>query len=131
MTASYVLTTPEGMIRLNTFGDDTDNAIFQDEELLAFYAQEQYHVMLASARVLEVVASRQAYILKVITNLGLSTDGAKLSAEFRALAKQIRDQVANPTAIPEGTETYFDIAEQVNTDFQARERIRKQAQRLY
>src|ERR1051325_11051243 len=111
MTATYILTTNEGKIRLNTFGDDTDNPIFQDEELLAFYAQEG-HIKLAAARVLMVVAARQAYLLKVITNMGLSTNGAALAAEFRAQAKALRDEVKQEQSDIDAAndETGFDIA---------------------
>ena len=114
MTATYDLTTNPGKIRLNTFGDDTDNPIFQDEELQAFFDQE-IHLKLACARVLEVVASRQAYILKVITNMGLSTNGAALAAEFRAQAKQLRDQVKDEQAAQDAAsdETGFDWAETI------------------
>lgn len=114
MPATYDLTTNPGKIRLNTFGDDTDNPIFQDEELQAFFDQE-LHVKLACARVLEVVAVRQAYILKVITNLGLTTNGAALAAEFRAQAKQLRDQVKDEQTAQDAAsdETGFDWAEMV------------------
>jgi hypothetical protein len=114
MTVSYDLTTDVGKVRLNTFGDDTGNPIFQDEELQAFIDQE-VHIKLACARVLMVVASRQAYILKVITNMGLSTNGAALAAEFRAQAKALRDEVKDEQAAQDAAtdETGFDIAEMV------------------
>lgn len=114
MTATYDLTTDTGKMRLNTFGDDSENPIFQDEELQAFLDQE-VHLKLACARVLEVVASRQAYILKVITNMGLSTNGAALAAEFRAQAKALRDQVKEEQAAQDAASdaTGFDIAEMV------------------
>lgn len=114
MTATYDLTTNTGKMRLNTFGDDSENPIFQDEELQAFLDQE-VHLKLACARVLEVVASRQAYILKVITNMGLSTNGAALAAEFRAQAKALRDQVKEEQAAQDAASdaTGFDIAEMV------------------
>lgn len=114
MSATYDLTTIVGMIRLNTFGDDSDNPIFQDDELTAFYVQET-HVKLASARVLEVVGSREAYIQKVITNMGLTTNGAALSAEFRAQAKALRDQVQQEQAAIDAANDAigFDIGEMV------------------
>lgn len=111
MTVTYDLTTPIGQIRLNTFGDDTDNPIFQDEELTAFYTQEQSRVKLACARVLNVVASRQAYILKVITNMGLTTNGAALAAEFRAQAAQLRKEDAEDQMTATDDDTGFAIAE--------------------
>lgn len=116
MTATYDLTTDTGKIRLNTFGDDTDNPIFQDEELQAFFDQEQSNVKLACARVLNVVASRQAYILKVITNMGLTTNGAALAAEFRAQAKQLREEAAAEQNVSTDDDTGFAIAEMVVDD---------------
>lgn len=112
MTATYDLTTIPGKIRLNTFGDDTDNAIFSDEELQAFYDQE-LHIKLACARVYMVVAGREAYIQKVQTNLGLTTNGAALAAEFRQLARGLRDEVKQEQADQDSAndETGFDIAE--------------------
>lgn len=114
--APYDVTTTIGKIRLNTFGDDTDKPIFTDEELQAFYDQEHSNVKLAAARVLNVVASRQAYILKVITNLGLTTNGAALAAEFRAQAKQLRDEAATDAQVSTDDDTGFDIAEMVVDD---------------
>ena len=111
MTSTYDLTTIPGQIRLNTFGDDSDNPIFQDEELQAFYDQEQNRIKLACARVLNVVAARQAYILKVQTNMGLTTNGAQLAAEFRAQAKQLRDEDAYDQATLTDDDTGFDIAQ--------------------
>lgn len=114
--APYDVTTTIGKIRLNTFGDDTDTPIFTDEELQAFYEQEHSNVKLAAARVLNVVASRQAYILKVITNLGLSTNGAALAAEFRAQAKQLREEAASDANVATDDDTGFEIAEMVVDD---------------
>lgn len=112
MTATYDLTTDIGKVRLNTFGDDTDNAIFTDEEISAFLTQET-HVKLAAARLLLVVASREAFILKVQTNMGLTTDGAKLATEFRALAKTLKDEVAaeEAAAVQASSDDGFDVAE--------------------
>jgi len=114
MTATYDLTTNIGKIRLNTFLDDTDNPIFQDEELQALYDQEG-HIKLAAARVYSIVAGREALIQKVITNMGLTTDGAKLGTEFRAQAKALRDEVKQEQADQDSASdaTGWDIGEMV------------------
>jgi hypothetical protein len=116
MTATYDLTTDVGKIRLNTFGDDTGNPIFSNEELQAYYDQEG-HVKLAAARVLLVVASRELFIQKVMTNMGLTTDGAKLADSFRALAKTLKDEVKEEQAAQDAAndETGWDSAE-INVD---------------
>lgn len=132
MTATYDLTTVVGKIRLNTFGDDTDNPIFADEELTAFYTQEQSNVKLACARVLNVVAARQAYILKVISNMGLTTNGAVLAAEFRAQATQLRREAAEEISagVADSDPTGFDIAEWVVDDNTLRDVVLNSAIRL-
>lgn len=127
MTATYDLTQAAGLIRLNTFGNDTTDPIFQDEELSALYAQEGSNVKRASARVLEIVAQQELFIQKVIKNLSLQTDGAKLAAEFRQLAANLRTQADNDEA--NALDGAFDVAEQVLDDFSYRERIWKQALR--
>ena len=116
MTATYDTTTITGKIRLNTFGDDSNNPLFSDEELQAFYDQE-LHVKLAAARVLLVVASRELFIQKVMTNMGLTTDGAKLADSFRALAKTLKDEVKEEQASQDAAndETGWDSA-QINVD---------------
>jgi len=116
MTATYDLTTPVGKIRLNTFGDDTDNPIFSDNELQVFFDQEG-HIKLAAARVYLVVAGREALIQKVQTNMGLTTDGAKLADAFRQLAKTLKDEVKEEQAAEDAANdaTGWDSAE-INVD---------------
>ena len=78
----------------------------------------------AAALAIETIATDQALLLKVVSVSGTanaSTDGAKLSAELRARAKQLRSEA------DAGGE--FAIAEQVHTPFAARERRYAQALR--
>lgn len=114
---TYELTTNVGLIRLNTFQQiDRADPLFQDEEIAALYLQEGSNIKKASARVLEITAQREAFIQKVIKLLSLSTDGAKLAAEFRAQAALLRSQADNEGATAEDTQL-FDIAEQVYEPF--------------
>lgn len=112
MAATYDLTTDVGKIRLNTFGDDTDNAIFSDEEIGALITQEG-HIKLAAARLYLIVAGKEAYIQKVITNMGLTTNGAALAAEFRQLAKTLKDEVREEQALTDlaNDDPGFDVIE--------------------
>lgn len=127
MSYTYVLTTPAGMIRLNTFQEtDIEDPLFQDEEINALYIQERSSVKRASARLLEIVAAREVFIQKVIKLLALSTNGAAVAAELRAQAQQLREQADTEDAIGTGL---FDTAEQVLNDFSLREYLEKAALR--
>jgi hypothetical protein len=113
-----------GTVRL-MITDTTDVApgpIFQDEELEAFLTLEEGSLRYAAAAALDCMAASQLLVQKQIKILDLETDGATLSTELRALAKQLRDSEENMAA--------FDIAEQVFDPFGARERIYKQFLRL-
>lgn len=112
-------------VRLLCFDSDADNAIFEDREITAFLGMNSQNTRLAAAQALEVIATSQSMILKVITNLGLSTNGPAVATDLRAAAKELRRQVADGDGDYEGM---FDIAEQVVNDFSARERL--WAQRL-
>lgn len=85
-------TTEVGMVRLLIPDRDRDALIFTDAEISAFLALEGSAVKRAAASALEVAASNEAFIGKVIKDGDLQTDGAKLSAELRARAKELRRQ---------------------------------------
>lgn len=85
-------TTDVGMVRLLIPDRDRTSLLFTDEEISAFLTLEGASVKRASASALEVVASNEALIGKVIKDGDLQTDGAKLSAELRARAKELRRQ---------------------------------------
>lgn len=124
MTYSYDLSTTAGLIRLNTL-QETDSAdpILSDEALLALYTQESSSIKRASARVLEIIAANQLFILKVQQTLGFSTDGAAVARELRMQAASLREQAVAEEAVDE--EDTFDIAEQVVNDFALRELLYK------
>lgn len=75
---------------------DTDPAgrLFRVDELADFLAMEG-HVKLAAAQALGVIASSEVLKSKVIKTQDLSTDGAKVAAELRARAADLRQQVSD------------------------------------
>jgi hypothetical protein len=128
MSFTYDLATETGQIRL-LIPDRVDTAdepaIFSDEELAAFLQLED-GVRRAAAAALETIASDQALVLKVMRVQNVSTDGAALARELRARASGLRTQAA-AAAADDGD--LFDVAEQVNDQFSARERLWKEALR--
>lgn len=119
MAATYVPGTTVGNLRLLALKDtDISDPVFTDEEYSVFYSFEGGNMRRAIARIYETVAGSEAYIQKVIKLLDITTDGAKLAAEFRAQAKHQR-QLADEEEAREGT--VWDIAEQNVSEFAARE----------
>jgi len=107
---------------------DTDNAIFQDEEIADLLVTEGGNVKRAAALALETIASDEALVQKVIRTGDVQTDGAKTAQVLLTRAARLRDQADADDEAEEGGA--FDVAEQVTDVFSARERLRKQAQRL-
>lgn len=106
-------TTDIGKIRLLIPDSDPANAIFSDEEISVFLAMEGSRVKRGAALALETIGSSQTMVLKVMTLLDLTTDGAKVSAELRARAKVLRDQDAADLVLEDalGDASGFEIAE--------------------
>lgn len=92
MTFTYDITTNRGKTRLYAQDTITANAIFSDDEIDAFLAANGDNVYLAAADALEIIAANQAYILKVISNNGLSTNGAATAAALRETARVWREK---------------------------------------
>ena len=65
------------------------------DEIDAFLTANGDNVYLAAADALEIIAANQAYILKVISNNGLSTNGPAVAASLQATAKTWRDKAAS------------------------------------
>ncbi|MGC0237282.1 hypothetical protein [Arthrobacter sp. SD76] len=103
-------TTPAGQVRLYiTDTDDTPaNRLFTDEQLTVFLNRNGDNVYRAAAQALRVIAASEVLVSKVIrTQAGTSTDGAKVSAELRALAAEYDAQAnADDSAAVEG---FFDV----------------------
>lgn len=118
MTASYTPGSGNALDDVRLLITDTDipnNPIFQDEEIDRFLSLEDSNVRLASAMALEVIASQEALILKVLQVGDIRTDGAKLAAELRARAAVLRQ---------EADEVIGGYVEMVVNDFSYRERLR-------
>jgi hypothetical protein len=69
--------------------------MFRVDELQDFLDMEGGHVKLAAAQALGVIATSEALIGKVIRTQDLATDGAKVAAELRVRAADLRQQVAD------------------------------------
>jgi len=127
---SYDPTTDRGKVRLQIGDTDTVNAdrqLFTDAEIDAFLAQNTSIIKLSAADALEAIAANQLMVLKVMKNMDLSTDGAKVADSFRKLAEGLRKSWAETG---DGTyEGMFDYAEFTDTRFAKRERIVKEYER--
>lgn len=101
--------TAAGKVRLYiTDTDDTpENRLFTDAQLTVFLNMNADNVYRASAQALRVIAASEVLVGKVIrTQAGTSTDGAKVSAELRALAAEY-DAMAD--AADPDTAGFFDV----------------------
>lgn len=81
-------TEPIGQIRLliTDLSEDPTEQLFSEQQLQAFLGMCADSVNRAAARALLVMAASEVMISKVIRTQDRSTDGAKVSAELRALA---------------------------------------------
>ena len=68
----------------------TSEYIFNDSQIQAFAALYSNSVKRAAAQAKLTLATSEALINKVISTYDLKTDGAKLGAELREQAKQLR-----------------------------------------
>jgi hypothetical protein len=107
--------TPGGQVRLLIADvSDPPAQVFTDTQVDAFLALNVDNVRLAAAQALDVIAVNEALVLKVMTTLDVTTDGAKLADALRKQAAELRKQVADQVAADldeEGGE--FDIADLV------------------
>lgn len=72
----------------------TVSYVFSDAQIQAFASLYSDNVKKAAAQAKLVLATSEALINKVIRTSDYTTDGAKLGAELRAQAKQLRDEAA-------------------------------------
>ena len=127
MAYTYDVSTDVGKIRLMAMDNDADTHVFEDDEIEAFFALESSNHRRAAALALESLAGNEAYVLKKITALDLSTDGPATAKALMDRAKALRDQALEAEAREE--DGAFDIAELVYTSFNRRERIINEALR--
>lgn len=132
MSFSYDLSTDVGKIRLlipdNKEYASTDSFepgyVFEDDELQVFFDMEDSLVRPAVALALDTMASNEVFVLKYIETMDLKTNGPAVAKEMRARADALRAQQAQAESREDGGS--FDIAEMIDTSFQARERFQKQ-----
>ena len=89
------LTSDLRQVRLLIADTNPQLRMFRVDELQDFLDMEGGSVKLAAAQALGVIATSEALISKVIHTQDLSTDGAKVAAELRARAADLRQQVAD------------------------------------
>jgi hypothetical protein len=116
-----------GQVRLLVPDRDSSNLFYSDDEINGFLSIEASNVKRAAALALETMASNEAYVQKVTKLLDLQTNGAATAKSLMDRAARLREQADNEEAWTDGGA--FDIAEQVQDDFSARERLWKQYQR--
>jgi hypothetical protein len=80
--------------QLENPADSTADAeyIFDDHQIQAFLSMSNNSIKRAAAEAKMVLASSETLISKVIRTDDLQTDGAKLGAELRAQARELRAQ---------------------------------------
>ncbi|MBN6054520.1 hypothetical protein JYK22_21440, partial [Nonomuraea sp. RK-328] len=84
--------TDVGRVRLLIPDTDEQNALLNDPQIDALLDMEG-GVKLAAAAALDIIASSEVLVSKVITTQDVSTDGAKVAAELRDRAAELRRQV--------------------------------------
>lgn len=92
MAFTYDATTDLGKVRLLISDVNREKPVFQDEEIEAFLALNSSVVKLAAATGLEVIASNEVMVSKVITLLDLKVDGAAVAKQLLATADRYRKQ---------------------------------------
>lgn len=76
--------------------------LFRSDQIEDFLGLEGGHVKLAAAQALDSIAVSEVLVSKVIKTQDLSTDGAKVAAELRARAKELRRQVVDGEGSDDG-----------------------------
>lgn len=120
-------TTDIGAVRMIIQDTNIEEAMFSDAAITRLLSMNADDIRLAAAAALDIMASSQAMILKVIRTLDLSTDGASVARALREHASQLRKDAEMADGGEEGG--LFDYAEMVTNAFTARERIRNQVLR--
>jgi len=109
-----------GAVRMIIQDLNIEQALFTDAGITRLLSLNGDDIRLASAAALDIMASSQAMILKVIRLLDISTDGAAVARALREHASQLRKDVEIAEA---GEGELFDYAELVTNEFTARQRM--------
>lgn len=85
-------TSAVGQVRLliTDVNESPTEQLFTDQQLQAFLAMAGDSVNRAAAKALRTIAASELLVSKVIKTQDVSTDGAKVSAELRALADALQ-----------------------------------------
>jgi len=121
MAYTYDLTTDVGKVRAltrDTRGPTT--VFFQDDEIQFYLTLNGDDVRYAAAEMLDVWASDEAMVTKVVTLLDVSTNGPAVAAALRAHAKVLRE-LADQAAT--ASDAGFDTAEMALGPFSLREQL--------
>ncbi len=131
MTFTYDLGSLAGQVRLLIGDTDAADPLFQDDEVATFLGIEEDDILLAAALALDVMASTQAMVLKVLTQNGVSTNGAAVAQALRAQAAVLREQAARSEIGSDADDATWDWAETVGVSdpFAYRERLISQSRR--
>ena len=126
MAFTYDVSTDRGKVRLLSTDRKAARPLFTDDDIDAFLALNGSEVKLAAASALETIASDQVLVLKVISNNGLTTNGAAVSAALLDRAARLRAEYQQ-----QADEDFcgFDWAEHADSPPQTLELIVKEAQR--
>lgn len=121
MAFSYTLSTDVGKVRLLIMDNNASAYLFEDDEISSFLSMEGDNVRRGAALALETMASNEAYVLKRITLLDLTTDGPAVAKELRARAESLRLLADRDDQAEDGGA--FDIAEMAVDAFTSRQRF--------
>ena len=83
--------------------------IFNDAQIQAFLSLYSNNIKRAAAQAKLVLATSESLINKVIRTADYTTDGAKLGAELRAQAKELREEADKDDLLDDYD--YFEIVE--------------------
>lgn len=96
MAVTYEPDTDRGKVRLLITDTDTDNPIFNDEEIDTFLGFSEYDgendIFIAAAYALETIATSEALTQKAVKILDLSTNGPAVAKELRDHAEKLREK---------------------------------------
>lgn len=85
--------------------DIGDNPVFSDAQIESFLRLADGDIYRGAARALRTMAASEVLISKKISTQDLTTDGAAVSAELRALAKELDDEADRLTE-DDGLDSY-------------------------
>ena len=110
MAFTYDLATDLGKVRLLIPDRVAATAIFTDEEIQAFIDLYPDRLRYAAAEACDTIAFDEVLVLKVVTLLDVTTDGASVAREMRQRANRLRETEDADIAAA-NADAGFDVAE--------------------